>query len=391
MSVFCSVPGTTLTDSRDRIESLPVAEETETLGPLMLEDGCDIRLYTPEMMPQVVDLMVHLWPEDPGVRQEYFRWKYVDNPYTDCPLGIVALHRGRLVGFRGYFAVRYEIPDETRDLIVLCAGDTCVHPDHRRMGLSVLMGNLAMDAFAETYPVFLNMTTTFASLPGYLRMGFHTLAKKAYLSHYGLPGFIKYLVTYNRRQEPEEGRIPFGTFDQIQVSDRPEPEGMSVVCAEGPWKEQSIQLSKDVSFFRWRFGNVTKKYIFYYHYREKEMTGYVAVGLSPNHRRGYILDFADRNGESVVELLRFIVRQRHFDILSIYDFCLTDDFKRTLKELRFKSAGLVRGIEKKRTGELPVLIRPVKRDCTQGDWIIQGLDIRKIESWKITEICSDAV
>ena len=112
----------------------------------MGEDGYDICLYTPEMMPQVVDLMAHLWAEDPRARQAYFRWKYVDNPCTEGPLGIVALSRGGVVGFRGYFAARYEIPDRTRDLIVLCAGDTCVHPDHRRMGLSVTMGNLAMEA-----------------------------------------------------------------------------------------------------------------------------------------------------------------------------------------------------------------------------------------------------
>ncbi len=357
----------------------------------MGEDGYDIRVYTPEMMPQVVDLMAHLWVEDPGVRQEYFRWKYVDNPYTEHPLGIVALHGGRLVGFRGYFAARYEIPDRTRDLIVLCAGDTCVHPDHRRMGLSVLMGNLAMDAFAETYEILLNMTTTFASLPGYLRMGFHPLAKKAYLSQYGLPGFIKYLVTYNRRPEPEEGKITFGTFDRIQVSDRPDSERMSAVCAEGESKENRFSFRRACLSSGGGSGTLFKKYIFYYHYQDNEMTGYVAVGLSPNHRRGYVLDFADRNGESVVDILRFIIQQRHFDILSIYDFCLSDDFRKRLKGLRFKTTGLVRRIEKKRTGELPLLIRPVKRDCTQGDWIIEGLDIRRIENWKITEICSDAV
>jgi len=356
----------------------------------MGDDRYDIRLYRPEMMPQVVDLMVHLWAGDPGVRQEYFRWKYVDNPYTERPLGIVALHKGSVVGFRGYFATRHEIPDRTRELIVLCAGDTCVHPDHRRTGLSVLMGNLAMDVFAGTYEIFLNTTATFASLPGYLRMGFHPLAKKAYLSQYGLPGFIKYLATY-RRQEPEEGKIAFGTFDRIRVSPRPEPEGMSAVCAQGESREESIQVSKDVSFFRWRFANVTKNYVFYYHYRDDEITGYVAIGLSPNHRRGYILDFADKNGESVAALLRFMIEQGHFDILSIYDFCLTDDFKKTLEGLRFKTSGLVRRIEKKRTGELPLLIRPVKRDYTQDDWIIEGLDIRRIENWKVTEICSDAV
>jgi len=104
-----------------------------------------------------------------------------------------------------------------------------------------------------------------------------------------------------------------------------------------------------------------------------------------------VLDFADTDGESVAEILRFIIRKRHFDILSIYDFCLADDFRKSLKGLRFKARGLVKRIEKKRTGELPLLIRPVKKNFTEDDWMIEGRDIRKIENWKITEICSDAV
>jgi GNAT superfamily N-acetyltransferase len=355
------------------------------------EVGYDIRLYTPEMMPQVVDLMVHLWAQRPEVRDAYFRWKYVENPYAEPPPGIVALYQGRAVGFRGYFALRYEIPGSPRNLTVLCAGDTCVHPDHRRKGLSVSMGNLAMDAFAGTYEIFLNMTATFASMPGYLKMGFQPLAKRAYVSLYSLAGFAKYVITHDRRPQPRRGKITFGKSNWIQVSDRPEPERMSALCSEQKPKEHQIRLSKDLSFFRWRFGNVTKKYVFYYHYVNDQITGYVVVGLSPNHRRGYILDFADTDGRSVVDILGFILQQRAFDILSIYDFCLSDAFRKDLKGLRFKTTGLVRRIEKKRTGELPLLIRPVKRNDTENDWTIENLDIRKIENWKIMEVCSDAV
>jgi hypothetical protein len=50
----------------------------------------------------------------------------------------------------------------------------------------------------------------------------------------------------------------------------------------------------------------------------------------------------------------------------------------------------VRRIEKKRMGELPVLVRPIRGDDSEDDWRVEGVDIRNIENWKITEICSDA-
>jgi len=40
---------------------------------------------------------------------------------------------------------------------------------------------------------------------------------------------------------------------------------------------------------------------------------------------------------------------------------------------------------------LPVLIRPVRKRYTEPDWTIEGLDIRNIKNWHMTEICSDSV
>jgi hypothetical protein len=304
---------------------------------------------------------------------------------------MVALYEGHPVGFRGYFPLNYVIPGKGGDFVVLCAGDTCVHPDHRRKGLSVRMGNEAMEAFAGTYEVILNTTATAASLPGYARMGFQPVAAKAYLSRYGLAGFLKYLIMYKRRQEPGKGRIPLGISGPVHISDRARPEEMSAVCAEQGGREGRIQLAKDMTFFRWRFRSPANQYVFYYRYERSEMSGYVVVGLSPNHRRGYVLDFGDRDRKSTAALLRFITRQRHFDILSVYSFCLDESFRETLKALRFKTNGLVRRIERRKRGELPVLVRRLGQDRNESDWMIEGLDIRKIENWKLTEICSDAV
>jgi GNAT superfamily N-acetyltransferase len=343
------------------------------------------------MLPQILDIMSSLWGKDLESRNEYFKWKYIDNPNAEAPLGIVALHKGRVVGFRGYFATRFEIPDKTKNLIVLVAGDTCVHPDYRRRGLSVLMGNLAMHTFSGTYKLFLNMTTTAPSLPGYLKMGFQPITEKVYLSQYNWRGFIRYLLTYNKRPSIEKGRITTGTFGQVILSDRPKPAEMATICVEEASCNQRIRLFKDETFFRWRFENPFKKYRFYYFRQNSGIKGYVIIGLSPNRQRGYILDFADVDGESVIGILRHMIQNRHYDMLSIYHFSVPEELRKKLENVGFKESGLARRLEHKKMGELPVLIRPVMKSYTEDDWEVEGIDIRKMKNWQMTEICSDSV
>jgi len=89
--------------------------------------------------------------------------------------------------------------------------------------------------------------------------------------------------------------------------------------------------------------------------------------------------------------LRHMIQKKHFDILSIYTFSLGVEDRKRFKELGFKDTGLLRALERKKTGELPVLIRPVRKRYTEPDWTIEGLDIRNIKNWHMTEICSDSV
>ena len=78
-------------------------------------------------------------------------------------------------------------------------------------------------------------------------------------------------------------------------------------------------------------------------------------------------------------------------MLSIYHFSVSDEFREKLADMGFRASGLARRLEHKKTGELPVLIRPVRKSYTETDWKIEGLDIRNINNWQMTEICSDSV
>ena len=351
----------------------------------------EIRVYTPELMPQALKVLQVLWGVDVETNQAYFQWKYPDNPYVDRPFGIIALSHNTVVGFRGYFATHYAVPGQPQPMLVLVPGDTCVHPDHRRQGLSVKMGRLAMETFAEVSPLFLNMTATQKSLPGYLKMGFQPIAPKVYVSAYSLPGLLMYLATYTHRPRQPTLTLQSGTTTNISLSTRAQPEAMAGIIAAQAQAGRNIALVQDEAFFQWRFANPRKRYLFYYYHESRRITGYVALGLSPNMRRGYVLDCADIDGTSVAKLFRHIMKQGDLNILSIYQFSLDERLTRSLDRVRLKRKGLLRWIERHKTGELPLLIRPVKTKYKEGDWFFGDYDLRNINHWQIKEIGSDAV
>ena len=149
--------------------------------------------YDSEFKQPVAELLRGLWSDDVAANLAYFKWKYDDNPYTDGPLGIVVVKDGEVAGFRGYFACRFEVRGKNEDISILIPCDTCVSPDHRRQGLSVVMGNLAKELYPEQHPIFLNMTCTHKSLPGYKRLGFLPLKNKVYLNRASMLGTLRFI------------------------------------------------------------------------------------------------------------------------------------------------------------------------------------------------------
>ncbi len=369
-----------------RMNGLLSHGETRPMNP----SGYDFVSYQPEFRPQVINLMRFLWGSNTESNGSYFKWKYEDNPFTESPLGMVALQREEVVGFRGYFAVRLEVSGKNIDFIALFPGDTCVHPDHRRSGLSVTLGHLAIKEYATRYPLFFNTSCTKNSLPGYRKMGFFPVAPKVYLTRSSFYGLINHILASRENLPLSASPIRFGQFDKILVSKQPKPEAMSLLVAEQKHKGSMIRLSQDEDFFKWRFCNPLNKYIFYYLMEEDIPVAYVVMGISPNNRRGYVPDYAGKESSSVREILEYIIQSKPLNLLSIYNFCLDDALRQSLKSLGFRTYSLVRLIERTLHGELPLLVRPVKETLSESDFFIGGLDSRKIGNWSLKPICSDA-
>ncbi|MBP6105552.1 MAG: hypothetical protein V9E93_14035 [Steroidobacteraceae bacterium] len=365
----------------------------------MTDTEYEIAHFRPEHEAQVLEVLTELWPQGDATRAELFRWKYLENPHADGPLGIVALHNGRVVGFRGYFADRFVLDGPSDNIGVLHPGDTCVVPDHRNKGLSVAMGKLAMQYDTRRYQLFMNMTCSRNSLPGYLQLGFEPLTRRARLLRHGQNPLRWLLQAWLERPRAQiarplsESRIEFGRHGHILVTDSPLPAEMAAIIEARGHATAVLRLHQDQGFFEWRYRNPARKYAFYFLSEGAAVRGYVVVGVSANNHGGEILDYGGRDDRAAGEILRFIDRSRHFMALSVFSYGVDEDLRKVLTDLRFAAVHswptlLQRGSVEELT--FPILIRPTARSFAESDFIIDGVDLRKIESWQLKPICSDA-
>jgi hypothetical protein len=356
----------------------------------MTQPSYEIVPYRDELLYQVVILQHYLWGGNPDVNVAHFKWKYCDNPYSERPLGIVALHDGKVVGFRGYFAMKWHIPWRQSQFIVLTPTDTTVHPDHRMAGLSVAMGNMAMEEYEPQYRVFLNSSASKKSTPGYVKMGFVPLTEKRQMRRYNPLTLMatKYLLMLKKKAKIREIGIETGKFGNIEVAAKPRPAEMAAVISEQKYTCGKIRLLQDEEFFKWRFNSLRSRHIFFYQEMGNKITAYVVLGLyRGNVWQGDIVDYGANNVEALGEIIQFIAKMRQVDILSIYSETLDDEFLRVLTENGFKENSLFERRKTEQQGLLSYLVRPVKKDCAESDWYLGEYDIRNIANWELKGVC----
>ena len=307
--------------------------------------------YRPSNYCRCSALLRTLWSRDQEERQGYFKWKYHDNPYTENPLGIVALQGNKVVGFRGYCATLWQACGE--EFKALTVGDTVVERSHRRKGLSTRMGMLAHEEYTTDYKFLLNMEANRKASPGYIKLGFHPLLDKRVWISFAKMG--------------KEG------IDEVIVSDTPDPQRMQ------PTVTDKISLLQDDEFFRWRYkSNVPHTYRFYYLNDD-----YVVIGQLPNSDIAHILDYTENNINDFETILRCVRHTPSVVTLSIRFMNISENVFNVLEKLKFKDNNI------KNKFVMPILVRPTAPNPAEEDWFLNGLDMRDINSWQLKGICSE--
>jgi GNAT superfamily N-acetyltransferase len=357
----------------------------------------EIAHFRPEHLDGVLAVLAGLWPYGSETSARFFRWRYMENPYADAVLGIVALHRGRPVGFRGYFAGGFSACGGETDIDVLYPCDTVVAPEHRNQGLSLAMGKLASEFGQSGYRFFMNLTSGRNSRPGYLSLGFQPLAKRVLLQRHGRNPFLWAVNAWSKRADRASmpsvrERIRHGRFGDILVADAPRPAEMAAIVAAEPLDGAGLRLRQGSEFFAWRYLNPVRQYAHYFQMAGGAACAYAVLDISPDGRCGSILDYGQAREGGLREVLGHACRSGDFLALTALAYGVDARLGKVLDELGFTPVHTPRTLFKRGTvAELApsILIRPVADSYGEAAFRVGALDLRRPEHWRLKPICSD--
>lgn len=356
----------------------------------------EIAFYQPEHLDGVLAVLRGVWPYDRETLARFFQWRHAENPYTDGVRGIVALHRGQPVGFRGYMAGRFTAGATGQDVDVLYPCDTVVSPDHRNQGLSTRMGKFASEFRHAGYRVFLNLTNSANSRPGYRSLGFRPFGKRVLLLRDGRNPLRWVAGALSKRQVDAgrryvHGRIGLGRTGDMLVSEAARPAEMAAIIAAEKAKGDVLRVKQDAAFFAWRYRNPVRRYVFYFQMEGEVARAYLALGVSPDARSASILDYGEAGEGALRDILRDVCNRREFMALSIFGYGVDPRLRRILDELRFIPVHTPQSLFKRGSVEAlaaPILFRPAG-ESTADELRVGALDLRNPEHWQLKPICSD--
>lgn len=328
---------------------------------------------------------------DPDHDRDWFAWKYGDNPYVDHLPILVAKRDGDLVGARPFFALDVLVDGERH--LALQPGDTMVHPDHRRQGLFTRMTEAAIERYTDGEPSFFFNFPNSQSGPGYLKLGWKTVAEEA---------------TYYRIQDPSAVGLDdsgsglasvassvakplldgYNRFSNARINGdsgvavtRYEDVPPSVMAEiDGERSPGGIHVARDEQFYGWRFGNPEWEYAAYVAESRGDPVAGMVVGTSvgSGETTTKITDVTPLPPElddRVLEALlaRLVTDYSDSDVLAA---------PAILPRSTMRAAGF------HRDDEPPLSLQAnqtthVVRSLT-GDWTMDGVDLTDEDSWRLT-------
>lgn len=354
-----------------------------------------IEPYTEQHRASVIELLAMGERDLEGVASR-FSWKYERNPFFEKPYAYVALHQGKVVGFRGFFALPFALGD--RRVTVLCPADAFVHRDYRRRGLFTAMTQSAIrhiETLNKSH-VFLNLSSNQFSSPGYLKMGWQAVTNKTVGAVIGVSGFVN---QFFKRVLSRKVVLAPGGLDRwlyklvaqrpataipIEIGKQPRPEAMSILSQQTGSRDRLCAV-RTAEYYAWRFSNHYRQYRFAYLWDNEDL---VAFAVLAKDEMGYLLaDYGYAVPGTLHMLLFSFLNSISFSQVTAWIFGMPEPDISELTKAGFMTGWLFRRVSGFQT--LPYLVRPAVASLAEKDWVINGLDIRRAESWYIAPVDSD--
>lgn len=331
--------------------------------------------YSPDYKQQLLAFLKFKWADlDEKQREELFKWRYEQNPYSDKPIIYLAIDSNIIVGFRAFVPQLFIYKDSF--VQILSPADAIVHPDYRRKGIFNQLNSYFLDDKNSSFLV-LNLSSNQYSTPGNLKQGWiDTGFTKQYC-------FKLSFSSYFRKALQKDNILATGFYRRpdlnltFEVSDRLDSKALAeyIKKQRNPNKLMNV---RDESYFNWRYSYKRSQYLFIYCHYKTELKGYTIVKSISSKQSAVMEYYAD--DEPILKMLLKVAMQAMAKPI-LRTLVLTEEEKTRLKKCGFigEPQKLLSVFNKKR---LPVLIRTAHMDKNNNEFL-RELDLLNISNWDI--------
>lgn len=231
----------------------------------------EIRPYRPEDRDGFLSLYRSVMGDTKN--DEWFDWKYKENPYVDHVPMVVALDEGTVVGARPLLALPMVVNGERE--VAFQPGDAMVHADHRRQGIFSRMMEETIDRYSGTHPFYFSFPNKLSG-PAHIKHGSRVVSERRSYYRIENPAALA-------RSRTEQTLILFASalgtpvvkgYYQLRDLMTSEGEGFAVrIESEPPTADLTelyrtavpnvIHASRDERFYSWRLNNPDWEYTTY--------------------------------------------------------------------------------------------------------------------------------
>jgi GNAT superfamily N-acetyltransferase len=382
-------------------------------------DEYEIVRYRPDLRESVARLHSVQMPRgDNEMSSRYLAWKYSDNPYISEPLIYLALSKGEPVAMRGFFGSCWEAGDA--NIIVPCASDLVVAPEHQNRGL---IAKIMKHAFADLESM--GFTHAFSLSAGDVAamsaraLGFKSVAKVETLVRmrrftmstllWRLKGVAGRFADYEsirlrvRRvliQHPTivgAQHAQLKRFDEIAASGTVgngleagtelRAEAMAGLVAR-LGRMGRIRQTRDAAYLRWRYASPPREYRFVYSGRA-ELDGYLALSTTRGDHfpAVRIADWEGLNLDIKRRLLVATIKAGRFSQIAVWRFAASEKDLLILRDCGFVPDRMPEGVRGQGIG---VFVKTLSKDHGTKSCLGE-VPIFERDNWDYRMIYSDFV
>lgn len=371
----------------------------------------EIVRYDRAFRDQVAELQRHLWSDDATVNAAYLDWKYHQNPYLDEPLICLAVHAGRVVGMRGVVGARWEIGTPTEHVVVPCADDLVVVPEHRNRGvvsqiMNATVDRIAAEGYRYAFSLSAGPVTVMASLAsGWQGAGSmrdeQRKGRKWWLARASarlrtLPLLWRYADPLSRLQYrlkrpfaelDREARRARGRFDAVMRVEPAPPVELMADLVRRLGHDGRIRHVRDERYLAWRYQNPLHEYRFLFPEADRP-EGYLVLRADRrNPARGVnVVDWEATTPALREQLLRAAVEWGNFPEMTIWTATVPLDALEAVSRAGFvpMSAG------SRTRSSHTILVRHTGRPKPASDLVLGGQRLLDPAAWDMRMVYSMA-